>query len=165
MACDLAACRLWCFRCLYLGLVPVEADAPVVSERRRVALVLGEVSLFVENLLRLGLVSRHHPDHLAHGGIQYLPDLERQTGVHHLLLCVLLRDRRVPFPTLRWLLIFVSSSLASPMSLEAIIFLFRMARGTSGLGVRSMSVIGRRLTGGAGRLSALEEAWNFDTFM
>lgn len=62
----------------YLGLVPVEADAPVVPARSRVAVVLGEVSPLVKNLLRLGIVTRHHLDHLAHSVIQNLPNLETE---------------------------------------------------------------------------------------
>lgn len=58
---------LRCFWGFYLGLVPVEADAPVVSERSHVALELGEVGPLVQDLLRLGLVSRHQVDHFAHG--------------------------------------------------------------------------------------------------
>lgn len=47
----------------------------------------------------------------------------------------------------------MSKPRATLMSLEAIIFLFRMARGTSGLGVRSRFVIGGRFIGAG--LSAL----------
>lgn len=80
--------RLRCFWGFYLGLVPVEADAPVVSERSHVALELGEVGPLVQDLLRLGLVSRHHVDHFAHGVGQQLPDLQtdRQTRCQYLLL-------------------------------------------------------------------------------
>lgn len=51
------------------------------------------------------------------------------------------------------------------MSLVAIIFLLRMARGTSGLGVRSRSVTGSRLSGGGAGPSALGSPWNSTTFM
>lgn len=51
------------------------------------------------------------------------------------------------------------------MSLVAIIFLWRMARGTSGLGVRSRSVTGSRLSGGEAGPSALGSPWNSTTFM
>lgn len=61
--------------------MPVEADAPVVFECSHVALVLGEVSPLVENLLCLGLIDCHHLDHFVHGVSQQLPDLQtdRQT--------------------------------------------------------------------------------------
>lgn len=51
----------------YLRVLPVEADELVVFEHSHVALVLGELGPLAEDLLRLGLVSRHHVDHFTHG--------------------------------------------------------------------------------------------------
>jgi len=67
--------------------------------------------------------------------------------------------------TLRWESISISSPLATRMSLEAIIFLLRMARGTSGLGVRSRFLMGCRVIGGAVWPLALGLPWNAMTFM
>lgn len=59
----------------------------------------------------------------------------------------------------------MSSRLVRERSLEDIIFLLRMARGTSGLGIRSGFTIGCRVTGGAGWAPAMEFPWNAITFI
>lgn len=76
----------------------------------------------------------------------------------------MVKSRQLVF-TLRWVLISISIPLATLISLEAINFLLSMARGTSGLGVRSGFVIGFRVIGGAGGLFALGLPWNAITFM
>lgn len=148
----------------YLLFVPVEAVALVMVDCSLVAPVLGQVRPIVQNLLRRQPVARHSPDHPEHGVGQHLPDLRASTaGAVELLPPA--EERSSSVSTLRWLLISIRILWVALRSLEAIIFLLRMARGTSGLGVRSRSVTGGGLVRGGGGTSALGLPWKSTTFM
>lgn len=62
---------------LYLRFVPVEAVVFVVVDCSPVALVVGQIRSFIENLLRHELIACHSLDHFAHSLSQSLPHLKR----------------------------------------------------------------------------------------
>ena len=141
---------------LYLRFVPVEAVAFVGADGGLVALMLGELRSVIEDFLSLELIARHLLYQEAHSVSQHVSDLNKKlkktkkkkqhTKSQSVLKAVTQDLEQTNFIhtsllfTLRWLSICLSRVLATLISLEDIIFLFRMARGTSGLGVRSTSL-------------------------
>lgn len=141
--------------------MPVEAVAFVVIHCSLVALMLGEVSPFVQNLLSLEPIAGHLFNHFAHGVGQQLSDLIK-SSTHIVrarnmdLVTVNAEDKKsASLRTLRCTLISISRPLAALISFEDISFLLRMARGTSGLGVRLGWGTGGSVIGGTGSLSDL----------
>lgn len=175
----------------HLRLVPVEAGVFVVTDCSLVATMLRQFTSLVENLISLQFTACHLLQDCTHGVSHHLPGLHTHTHTHvtqpytqmhkHSEHSVTPRcsgpcsvmiwsiifscQSSLSLRTWRWALISFNSRLASVMSLEYISFLFKMARGTSGLGVRSGSTIGFRVMGGTGGLLALWLPWNCTTFM